>query len=206
MTHRFSLHRAFAPLMWAPVWLGLLALPGCSWFRSGDESAEPPACSDTSLIAEAGEIPLYPAGIAKPQPSDIVATGFIGVYRGACNFKTAGQEEFDLEIDFISKKGPTGLAMGKKLQKIELPYFLAVLSKDDEILQRQQFSTTVDFDNKDEAASKEEHLIHIPLPSKEAAAGYKIVLGFRLTPEQLQYVNDHQQDKKEADKKDPHAH
>lgn len=211
---RFPRRRPRAIPAFALLLAALLALPGCAgtknaynrMFHSDDPAvAEAPPCPETGLIPEAGELPLFPAALPKPQPADIVATGSIGIYRGACNFDTPGQEDFDLEVDFIGKKGPAGLAMGEKLKKIELPYFLAVLSKDDEILQRQQFSTTVDFDNKDQAASKEEHLIHIPLPSKEAAAGYKIVLGFRLTPEQLRYVNDHKQDK-EADKKDPHAH
>lgn len=182
--------------------LSCLALSSCGaydkMFKSGDDAAAAagPACPDTGLIPEASAIPLYPAAMAPPKAADIVATGLIGNYRGACNFATAGEVDFDLEVDFIAKKGAAGTAMGKKLGKIDLPYFIAVLSKDEQILQRHAFSTKVDFDNADQALSKEEHTIRIPIPSKEAAAGYKIVIGFRLTPDQLQFINHNGQDKK----------
>jgi hypothetical protein len=54
-------------------------------------------------------------------------------------------------------------------------------------LQRQAFSTKVDFDNNADGVSKEEHTIRIPVPSPDAAHGYKIVIGFSLTPEQAAY-------------------
>jgi len=155
-----------------------------------------PACPDVGLLPEATAIPLYPAEKTKPVAADLVATGLIGNYRGDCDFKTPGQVSFDIEVDFVGKIGPAGTAMGKKLTTVNFPYFIAVLSKDDQILQRQAFSTTVDFDNPAKALSKEEHTIRIPVPSKEAAAGYKIVIGFRLTPDQLQFINHNGQDKK----------
>ncbi len=147
-----------------------------------------PSCPTVGVVPEANAFPAFKAGSAQKSPKDLVAAGYIGVFRGDCTFKDGKEAVFDLEINFGGTKGPMGrVNSAKEIGSAVFPYFVAVVSSDETILQRQAFSTKVDFDNKTDGVSKEEHTIRIPVTSPDAAHGYKIVIGFSLTPEQVAF-------------------
>ncbi len=146
-----------------------------------DTAAAMPSCPETGLMREADQIPVFYGESAKPTADDLASTGFLGNLTGGCDFDKAGEASMEITISFAAKKGPKGVA----LRKQSLPYFIAVLGPDETVLQRKVFSTKVDFDNTDTASTTEEHDIRVPVTSKEAAGGYKVVVGFQLTPEQL---------------------
>jgi hypothetical protein len=69
-----------------------------------------------------------------------------------------------------------------------LPYFVALLSPEENILQRQAFTVAVEFEDNGIGAVTEEHTIKIPLATGEDGAyKYKVVAGFIMSPEQLAY-------------------
>jgi len=167
-------------------------------------AATRPRCPQTGLIGGSDDFPADKNGAAATRltPDSIVAYGHINNFSGGCAYDDkTGQMNFSLQIDFSAKKGPAA-ANGTKngINKVEFPYFIAVLGPDEAILQRQQFSTTVDFDNKDTALAKEEHEIHIPVADKTKTGSYKIVLGYRLTPAQAAFTKQ-QFEKQQLDKK-----
>ena len=178
----------------------LLLLTGCdatrkaynATFHSNDDDyvapKAGPSCPTVGVVPEANTYPAFQAGMSQKDPKNLVAAGYIGVFRGDCTFKDGKEAVFDLEINFGGTKGPKGREnSAKEIGSAVFPYFIAVLSPDETILQRQAFSTKVDFDNKTDGVSKEEHTIRIPVTSPEAAHGYRIVIGFSLTPEQVAF-------------------
>lgn len=148
------------------------------------------SCPETGMMMDATEMPIFVDGQGKPQAADIAAIAYTGNIRGGCNFDTPGQAEMELKLTFSVRKGPRG----QGLEKMHLPYFIAILSPDESVLQRKAFSTKVDFDNEETASTTEEHDLRVPVPSREEAGKYKVVAGFQLTPEQLAFVREHKDD------------
>lgn len=171
------------------VCLTLLILAGCSAAASmvglGEKKGPQYSCPATAIVPSADIIPIFaPGSPAQPQPANLASTGLWGRYEGGCSYKDKADEVvFNLILNFSAEKGP----MGQKLKKQNLPYFVAVLSPEQKILQREEFSTTVDFDNSAAGTSTEKHSIRIPVPGKTEAGKYQLVFGFILTPRQLNY-------------------
>ena len=114
----------------------------------------------------------------------------INGFKGDCTFadKEKKTVELTLTLPFEAQKGATAA-----VQEEELPYFIAVLSPEEKVLQRQAFTTKVGFGDSGRGSSSEEHTIRIPLaPGEEGAYRYKVVVGFVLTHEQLDYNREHQ--------------
>jgi hypothetical protein len=160
------------------VLLAVMILSGCSLFGKG---ATDFSCPKTGLIADAATLTLSAPG-GKEKGVEAVLQGF----SGDCT-KTADGIEMTLALPFAAKRNPAAAA----LQEQQLPYFIAVLSPNEDILQRQAFSTTISFDNTNTGTSTEEHTISIPLPAGAQAYGYKVIAGFALTPDQLRYNKEH---------------
>ena len=185
----FAVPRArFAALLLA----GLLLLAGCA----GKPPAALPPCPDTGLVLGASQLYDFKADAEKTEPNRIIAAR-IDNYRGACRYDGA-QMDFDLELDFSAWRG----AQGTTLERGQFPYFIAVLDAEESVLQRQAFSTTVPFDKTGAGLKTEKHRLRLPLAEPKEAAGYKVVIGFQLTPEQLAY---NRGDEKPAPAKAPKA-
>jgi hypothetical protein len=138
-----------------------------------------PECPQTGVLADATYIPIFTGnGIA-----DVAALGKLGDITGGCDFDKAGIAALDIKVTFLARKTKPELDIKKQV----FPYFIAILSPDQQILQRQNFSTKVDFDNTGYGVMIEEHELKIPVPSREAASGYKVVVGYELSPDQLAY-------------------
>ena len=162
------------------VILAVILLSGCASKADID-----PICPKTGFIGKTDTI-TYFAGSTK----DVAATGAIRGFKGDCSFqdKKSNVVTVSLTLPFSVQKG----AAASDLKGKELPYFIAVLSPDEEILQRQAFTTKVAFDNTGAGSSTEEHVIKIPLKVRADAERYKVIIGFALTRDQLKY-NEEQQ-------------
>jgi hypothetical protein len=146
--------------------LAIVLLSACSMFSKNTEDF---SCPKIGFIGDADVLSLA-AGEAQ-----------INGFKASCSFsKNPDQVQVELTLPFKAQKEEK--AADKSLT---LPYFIAVLSPTEEILQRQALSTKVDFDNTGIGSSSEEHTIKIPLTSPAEAYKYKVVIGFVLTPEQL---------------------
>lgn len=158
-----------------PVLVLAALLSGCS-----SKILLDPICPQTGFIDKANTI-TYLA----PGTTDIVVKGSIKSYSGECKFKDKKTNTVDvsLTLPFIAQRGKAGAT----LKDYELPYFIAVLSPDEQILQRSAFTTKISFNNDGVGSSTEDHVIEIPLPSRTEAGKYKVVIGFALTPEQYKY-------------------
>jgi hypothetical protein len=158
-------------------------------FRSGD-AAPTPGCPATGLVKGSGFYPVIAGQAPHAAEGDLVASARVQGIEGGCKFGKDGIT-LDLTINFTGHQGPKG----SKLDSQKFPYFLAVLSPDGQILQRQVFSTTVSFDNgAGGGTSSEEHRIRVPLKDLSLSPSYQIAAGFTLTPRQAQYNKENHAD------------
>lgn len=160
----------------------LALLAGCSMMRHKANAT--PACPMTGVLRGASFYPVLASDALHLAAADLAASAAIrGSLEGTCKYTSDGEVSVKLVLSFAGRRG----AKGEKLEEYKFPYFIAVLSPDDQILQRQEFSTTVDFDNAGAGISEEDHKIRIPLADRMKGPAYKITAGFRLTPQQVTY-------------------
>lgn len=163
------------------AFLALFALAGCSYFSD----REPPfGCPDTGFVRDTNRATFIEPDKKKKDPGLVaVLPGFTG----ECSFKKAGVVDETVTLPFFMRKGASAGALKEK----KLSYFIAVLSPDEEVLQRKEFTTTVVFDETGTGKSEEEHTIAVPVPDHASAFRYKVVFGLTLTPDQLAYNKEH---------------
>lgn len=136
-------------------------------------------CPDTGLLREAGTFTVLTsdkAGTAE----DVIVSAEIVNFSGTCRYRN-GEVEFELGLDVLAKRGPKG----PSLTHYNFPYFIAILSPERQILQRQAFSTNVSFDNTGIARAAEPHVLRIPVTDQKEAGSFQVLIGFELTPEQV---------------------
>ena len=146
--------------------LAVLLLSGCAWFSKG---AVDFSCPKTGFVADANQVTFDDAHVAM--------TGI----SGGCTLKNPHEVEVAITLPF------TAQLTGAPLKQKTAAYFIAVLAPDETILQRQAFSTKIEFDKAGAGSSEEEHVLKIPLDNLDQAYKYKVAIGFALTPEQLKY-------------------
>ncbi|MDP2206215.1 MAG: hypothetical protein Q8K65_07905 [Alphaproteobacteria bacterium] len=170
--------------MTAPVaaLLFSLLLAGCG---SMGQKVDNLPCPDTGLILSAASLTSFSG--ASTAEGEMVIEATLANYRGACRWR---QEvlEFMLEVDVAARRG----AAGQTLKRGEFPYFIAILDPEENVLQRQGFSTTVSFDNNGSGISTEKHVLRVPLEDRKNVRLHKVVIGFELSSEQLAYNRRHE--------------
>ncbi len=154
----------------------MLALVSCA----GTSKTGGPACPQAGLLPGASAIPIFVGDASK---DNLKVMGNIGKFKGACRFKKDGTPEFQLEFDFLAKKYP----LAKDMKGLRFPYFIAVLSPDETVLQKERFWIKIDFDNAESTVSPVKHMVKIPAQGVTSVGGYKVVFGFELTKDQLAF-------------------
>jgi hypothetical protein len=172
----------------------LLALGGCT---SGREAAFD--CPVTGFMDKADSAAFFATPAKEPGPEDVGVYAALKNLRGECRLTRKGGAEVDVNFDVVAQK----TARGQGIARQNLSYFIAVLDADESILQRAQFYTAVDFGADGKGKGKtapgsglttQEHTVKIPLAAPAEAAKKRVVIGFTLAPEQLEFNNRHPYD------------
>lgn len=150
--------------------LAVVLLSGCSLFSKG--SPDDLACPQVGFIQNADRVALSAA--------EITINGF----SGACSYNKKSHETvLELTLPFAGHRNAVTAPL-----EASVPYFIALLDKNEEVLRREAFSTRVLFvTGAKTGISTEGHTVRIPVPYAAAGAQYKIIISFALTPEQLEY-------------------
>lgn len=132
--------------------------------------------------------PVAPVAAAAVPPalfpaSDLLLRAEMNGFQGDCSLDGKGNIIVQLKLPITVHKGAAGQGLQKKL----LPYFIALVSPEEEIVQRQSFAAKADLAGVDMVAIIEENTITLPPQDKAQTGQYKILIGFQMTPQQLKY-------------------
>lgn len=143
------------------AFLAVFLLSGCAMFSPSEEEF---SCPKTGFVANA---------------STVVSHGTearISGFSGECKFKK-NIVEISLTLPFTARKNVAKAS----LKEEKLSYFIAILSPEEDILQRKAFSTKIEFDKDGKGVSTEEHILKIPMTNPLEAYKYKVAIGFAKT-------------------------
>lgn len=155
-----------------------LLLAGCGMGKT-------PPCPQTGLISGVSTITLFYPGEGQEQ-KNIVSRAAIVDYKGECKF-SKGQLALDLDLSIYAELGHEGQKAPRQKAQ-QYPYFVAILDPNEKILLRKSFTAQVSFGETENSGATVESLRQtIPMGSAADAARYKVLFGFQLSPQQLEY-------------------
>lgn len=156
--------------------VGLLAACG-----SDDGLAPRLVCPEVVIVRDAAQVARFRPGAAKVS-ENLVVRGELQLAEGGCEYDD-GEVEVSFSLRVIAERGPA-------LNQEEVPfgYFVAIVEPDGTPWARRAFQTEVEFETGYRRAGSEEELEQVlPVGEGVNAGGYQIVLGFQLTPEELEW-------------------
>lgn len=138
-------------------------------------------CPTAGLVTGADRLPVFTTDNQKGAGADIKVLARMDNFRGACKYVN-NKPEFLLELDFSALRTDKA----GNLKSLKLPYFVAVLDKDENVLQKRGFWTKIAFDN-NVGVSLQRHVIPVEIPTGGSANDIQIAFGFELTGGQYAY-------------------
>lgn len=167
----------------ALVALGL-GLTGCS---ASTDTTGVPSCPRTAIIADASRLVQFgqaeAQGATQGAAQAIALEARITRIGGECVYpKNKANVTVNMNLTIEARRNTPNLAASAST----VSYFVAVVDADQRILGRMEFASALEFKNGErQTAVIEELEQRIPLPAGRAAAGYDVLVGFLLTPEQV---------------------
>ena len=156
-----------------------LALSACT--AAEDRTAA--VCPRAGIVPDANVMVLFREGAGRDL-TDVVAQAQIVEVAVTCAYAAARRPPgvtLDLQIAIAAERGPADRA-----RRAALPYFVAVLDGDQNIVAKEFFEARFDFpDNRTRVGRVDELEPRIPLRSNFDGPGYRVMIGFQLTPDQL---------------------
>lgn len=152
---------------------------------SGDEAqAQATAasrCPRVAFVRDAAEVTRFREGVGRDL-TDVTSRAVLADYTGGCTPRD-DRVTVDLNLVLAAEQGPASRA-----GTADYRYFVAIADTAGDILAKQEFDTTVVFPEGQRRAGTVEELTQtIPLEEGATPADYQILVGFQLTPEQLDY-------------------
>ena len=152
-------------------------LAGCGLFDRGP----PKPCPRVSILRDAGSMTQF-----KPGPGrDLIDVRFEATF-GEMSLSCEYDEDvitMKVGLQLFAARGPAADAPAT-----ELRYFVAVVDRTQRILVKETFVSYLDFPrNRSRVGIAEEIAPRIPLKRGESAADYEILVGFQLSPAELDY-------------------
>jgi hypothetical protein len=162
--------------------LGLFALTGCSMFGSGEKPGDIAlACPKVGIVRELQEVTQFRPG--GKDMTDIASRAALTDYSGNCEYGSDGVT-LNLNLFVLAERGPA-----MQGNQASYRYFVAVTRPDEDMpATKTEFESTVAFTKgQTRVVTKEELAPKIPLPKDINAKNWKVLVGFQLTPEQLDF-------------------
>ncbi|MBT3396447.1 MAG: hypothetical protein HOH89_03570 [Alphaproteobacteria bacterium] len=151
-----------------------LALAGCQALV--EQQAR--ACPSVAILADTDIVTIL---VPNADPPAVAAEATLSRVNSECQANDA-RVEVELAFQIDALRGATTDA-----GVIELPFFVAVTDGQGRVLGKDIFFSRLTFDESGHAAQVEQLVETIPLADGEMPVGFQIIVGFQLTPEELQY-------------------
>ena len=153
---------------------------------SKEQAVLAPPCPSTVIVKELADITQFKSGEGRDL-TDVVLEGTITGFDGFCETDfdegVAGEVTIDLRVLFRASRGPANTD-----RKGTFRYFVVIADRDDNPLRKDVFATAVQFPgNRNRVAPFEELSLAIPLKAGQNGGDYRVLVGFQLTPDQIEY-------------------
>lgn len=144
------------------------------------------ACPESGFAKHAEVLRLFAADQGDKTHENLMLEARLADFEGGCRYNERKAElETSLTLGLRATTGAAGDSL--KGQSQTFTYFVAVLGAQEEILQRQAFDLAVQIDAAGAGHAADTLTLKIPVADKDQIGLYKIVMGFVLTPDQLDY-------------------
>jgi hypothetical protein len=139
------------------------------------------ACPRAVIVKDASRLTTFQPGLGR-DITDIKFEARLPRIQVGCKYDDNGVE-VQTNVVIIAARGPADNS-----RQAVVRYFVAVLNPRNQIIGKKEFSTQLKFPiNIDRGGVSEELVERIPVGRGVSAASYKIMVGFQLSPSELQY-------------------
>ena len=154
-----------------------LTLGACGFL----ESTTQPPCPNVSILAGSERLVLF-----KPGPGrdiiDILVEADMSNLRAACEYDDL-RVDVETAFEIIAARGPKA-----ETNRVIIVFFAAIINPDGKVIAKETFESRVEFpQNRRRVGVREQVVQQIPLTTQAAGQDYQILVGFQLTPDQLEY-------------------
>jgi hypothetical protein len=158
-----------------------LALGACGGGTSDMDDVTAAYCPQPQTVGDTQRLVRFRDGAGR-DPRDIVFEAAIAPGAVGCT-RRANQMEVELEVRIIATAGPSiGTA------PINVPFFVRVIDGRGQVVQGQDFMAEFRLTPAaPRAGSKEELVLRLPFQQVSDVAAYRIAIGLKPTPQELQY-------------------
>lgn len=157
-----------------------LGLGACGYFT---EREYQPPCPRAAVMADAQDVSSFRPGPGRDL-TDILYEGFIAGVDGSCEYNDDGYVEVDMDIGFNLSIGPAledGIGHWR--------YFVVILDPDGQRIAKEVFAIDLAFEQASFQTGWVEQITQrIVYSPWFDASGYRILVGFQLTREELDYL------------------
>jgi hypothetical protein len=159
--------------------LGLLALVGCGSF-SHESKTPAEACPSATILRPLANTAIFAPG-SEPRPENVAFYGLLSEVDSKCTY-SAGAVMMTLDVIVIGQRGPVA-----KDNAVDLNYFVAVTTPQQEILSKKPFSVRIVFPPDRVRAGVTDHIDEeIPLDGHKGS-DLTVDLGFQQSPEVVDF-------------------
>lgn len=143
-----------------------------------------PPCPRVGILADAARMTVFRDGPGR-DITDVQSFSQIAGFSGSCYYTDKLRTVMvDLRIDLTSERG----AAANGPRTADLPYFITILDKNRDIIAQQDFTLRADYPvNSVRLGLFDEIEQRLPLKQGEFGDAYEVLIGFRLTPDQLEW-------------------
>ena len=141
----------------------------------------PPACPRASIISDGASVTKFREGTGRDL-TDMVAQAEIVDIAVNCDYDRRGVD-VALQVAIAATRGPAD-----RSRAAEFEYFVAVTDPERNILAKEVFRVQFKFAaNEQRVGTVDEIEPRIPLKSRADGVEYQIIVGFQLTPEEIEW-------------------
>lgn len=160
-----------------------LLLGACDTLNSIDFNPKPPPpppCPRAVVGEDVGRLTRF-SGAGK-DPADVVFQAEIGDLTGSCIYDD-DKIEVEMQVQITATRGPAATGDTAKFN-----YFVAVARNDKTILSRDSFDAEIKLPGDEPRNGTADEIDQtIPVPNSEAGGDLTIIVGFEMTPDELEY-------------------
>jgi hypothetical protein len=152
-------------------------LAGCSLFEKKDTRA----CPRVEIVSDLSRLVKFRPGPTRDL-NDVLYTARFDDVKTGCTYDKTGVT-VEMTVSLRGERGRAGLA----LPTGDVTYFVAITDRNQNIAAKQNFTSQFTFPDKGTAAIDDELVQRIPLRPTAPGSDHTLILGFQLTPEEIDF-------------------